>query len=286
MNIKNLSQFILTVLLLSSCFKNNCDLRMEGAGTGTQEKKDDDVDLYAASIYDKFTSLVDNAEASIDEVMEFLGVNNNNKYLDGSNGEKKYPFIHYVVERGDTKLVEEMVTKYSDLVNYKAGESNPEPLHIAAREGHIDIVELLVKNKADVNAVDDKKNTVLHYACSATENVSKGIFELLIDMGAKPELVNEAGSTVLYVAINCRNEVLAKYLINKYPQMVNGATFDGELTPLHLSVILNCTSVFKIIFESRYLERANVKHIDALIDIALKRKNSYILERLKSIRNG
>lgn len=38
-------------------------------------------------------------------------------------------------------------------------------LHLAAAHGHRDVVTLLLRNKADVNAVNEHGNTPLHYAC-------------------------------------------------------------------------------------------------------------------------
>jgi hypothetical protein len=280
MNIKNLAQFILTVLLLSSCFKNNCDLRMQG--DGTEEKKDDGVDLYAASIYEKFTSLVDNPDVYIEEVMEFLSVNK--KYLDGSNGER-YPFIHYVVECGESALVEEMVKAYPDLLSYKAGEWSREPLHVAARKGYIDIVKVFVNNGADLNAIDDKGNSVLHYACSTTQ-YNKELVEFLISKGADPYSVNEVKCTVLYMATKFNNIELVEYLVSVYPAMVNLKAEKG-VTPLYLAVDSNYTPIFKLFIESKAFESdAIIEHIDNLIVKAKKRGNQYMIKELESIKNG
>ena len=38
-------------------------------------------------------------------------------------------------------------------------------LHVATERGHTELIEALLKGKADINAVDKSGNTALHYAC-------------------------------------------------------------------------------------------------------------------------
>ncbi|EYU45456.1 hypothetical protein MIMGU_mgv1a015521mg [Erythranthe guttata] len=38
-------------------------------------------------------------------------------------------------------------------------------LHMASANGHLDIVDYLIRNGADVNACNTEKNTPLHWAC-------------------------------------------------------------------------------------------------------------------------
>src|SRR5690606_20745120 len=54
-------------------------------------------------------------------------------------------------------------------------------LHIAVKNGHLYMVELLLGKGADVNIQDESENTPLHYAAS---NGSKDIVALLIKNGA------------------------------------------------------------------------------------------------------
>jgi len=65
-------------------------------------------------------------------------------------------------------------------VNEKA-EEGVAPLHVAAQEGHNQVIELLIDNGADVNSKDGDEGTPLHMAAA---NGHKGIAELLIVKGA------------------------------------------------------------------------------------------------------
>lgn len=67
-------------------------------------------------------------------------------------------------------------------------------LHLAAAHGHRDVVLLLLKNKADVNAVNEHGNSPLHYACFWGFQL---IAEDLISGGAIANLSNKYGEIPL-----------------------------------------------------------------------------------------
>ncbi len=77
------------------------------------------------------------------------------------------------------------------------GAVDDTPLHIAARKGELDDVEVLLQNGADVDIAGDLGNTPLHYAAMSgkIEMVKK-----LLACGASLLLVNEFGQTALEVA--------------------------------------------------------------------------------------
>lgn len=67
----------------------------------------------------------------------------------------------------------------------------------AVRFGHPEIVELLVKKGAQVNASDLEGNTPLHWACQVGH---REIAERLLEYGADPRRRNHAGQTPLLMA--------------------------------------------------------------------------------------
>lgn len=96
--------------------------------------------------------------------------------------------------------VQELQEKYSYLTNYEAEASdapiNPLTyvdsngdalLHIAAQQGDVRTVELLLRAGVDVNKIGDMGNTALHYA--QTEDLAR----LLLSYGASAEVYNEFG---------------------------------------------------------------------------------------------
>jgi ankyrin repeat protein len=102
------------------------------------------------------------------------------------------------------------------------------PLHAAAGAGCVDVVDLLIKAGADVNAKDDFGWTPLHYA-AARGNVE--IIRRLVAAGADIDAEKFDGKTPLHVALDMSKEEAALELINAGADIVKA---DGEgRTPLH-----------------------------------------------------
>lgn len=84
------------------------------------------------------------------------------------------------------------------------------PLMEAASAGHVDIIELLFKHGADVNAQSSTGNTPLMYACAGGHEKA---VKLLLDHGAKVEDHNENGHTPLMEAASAGHVGVAKVCV-------------------------------------------------------------------------
>ncbi len=90
-------------------------------------------------------------------------------------------------------------------------------IHLVARVGSLDEVELLIASDAQVNAPGDMGFTALHYA--AMRGDAK-MAKKLLDLGANPSIKNEWGQTAEVVALTGGHEDVAKLLRhNKYRNM-------------------------------------------------------------------
>mmetsp|Transcript_8548 Transcript_8548/g.12760 ORF Transcript_8548/g.12760 Transcript_8548/m.12760 type:complete len:248 (+) Transcript_8548:99-842(+) len=97
--------------------------------------------------------------------------------------------IHSAIRwKKPTEEVKGMLTE--ELANSKDTGNGNYPLHIAAQNGHLDHVKLLLENKADVNCQNKKGNTPLHMSLSY-DYIE--VSEFLIAAGADMNLNNEAG---------------------------------------------------------------------------------------------
>lgn len=81
------------------------------------------------------------------------------------------------------------------------------PLMEAASAGHVDIIKLLLKHRADVNSQSSTGNTPLMYACAAGHLDS---VKTLLEAGAAIEEHNENGHTPLMEAASAGHVQVAK----------------------------------------------------------------------------
>ena len=91
----------------------------------------------------------------------------------------------------------------------KGGESQ---LHVASRNGNLEMVKALIKNGADVNSRDSSQNTPLHLAC---ENGNLKMVMVLLENGATIDAKNIDEDTPLHLACLNGYTVLAMALIEK-----------------------------------------------------------------------
>lgn len=94
-------------------------------------------------------------------------------------------------------------------VNAKLEDSDTTALHYATANGYLDIVKLLIKNKADIN-IEDKKVSPLNLAIMQGHTK---IAKLLIEKGAKLNSQDMGGNTPLHNAILKNNSSLVTLLI-------------------------------------------------------------------------
>lgn len=85
--------------------------------------------------------------------------------------------------------VDALITS-DDMANARDTGNGNYPLHIAAQNGHMDLVKLLLERKADINAQNNKLNTPLHMSLSY-DYIE--VSEYLISNGADGNIENASG---------------------------------------------------------------------------------------------
>src|ERR1019366_7998863 len=144
--------------------------------------------------------------------------------------------IHEAAKAGDLKKVKALLKDNPELV-FSKDTNGITPLYWAADRGNKDVVELLLANKADVNAevkadVNAKKNGgwTLFIAAAAT-NGQKDVAELLLANKADVNAKTVDGETPLHRAAAEGDKDVVELLLASKAE-VNAKANDGR-TPLH-----------------------------------------------------
>jgi ankyrin repeat protein len=139
--------------------------------------------------------------------------------------------LHLAAREGSVGLINFLIEKKAD-INSKE-PSGATALHEAARAGKADALEALIAAGADVNALDARGDSALHLAV-ALESPPREL-SLLLSHGANPDLRDEQGNSPLHraVILNGTEEVLLALL--RQGADVSLPNNEGK-TPLHLAV--------------------------------------------------
>ncbi|KAG9503711.1 hypothetical protein J7337_003664 [Fusarium musae] len=132
----------------------------------------------------------------------------------------KYRAIHIAARNGNVDLVRLLLESgASENVRLGAPEHST-PLHIAvawADEGrkHADVVRILCQFGSDVNAAAQEGSTAMHMAVQNAA-CDKNMVQALLRYGADIDRKDDKGFSPLYYAVKNKREQLAKYLWNPW----------------------------------------------------------------------
>ncbi len=117
--------------------------------------------------------------------------------------------IHDAAKKGDLEKVKALLKDHPDLVISK-GNNGWTPLHFAALNNHKDVAELLLANKAEVNAKDNDGMTALHFAAFGLGH--KDLAALLLAHKTEVNARDNIGETPLHLAVKSGHEDVAELL--------------------------------------------------------------------------
>lgn len=152
--------------------------------------------------------------------------------------------LHLGVKFGKYDLVETLLGLGAEL-QLKAVDGGQTALHLATQliDGE-EIVELLIRSGADVDAVNNCQETSLHSA-SRAKNIKA--VQLLLDDGAKLDLQNEFGENVLHICVKESNleiikaiiqHIVTKRHVSEAKKLINQTNNKGE-SSLHYAALLS-----------------------------------------------
>ncbi|XP_067653296.1 ankyrin repeat domain-containing protein 50-like [Haliotis asinina] len=179
---------------------------------------------------------------------------------------------------------------YSDIVKYllslkcvdinSRGVSNRTPVMVAAYEGHKDVVELLVKHRADMSLTTRFGNNILYLACEqgysdivkyllslkcvdinirgwnqrtpvtvAAYKGHKKVVELLVKHGADLSLATAKGNSILHMACSQGEYDVVKYLVALNSVDINSRG-NKQMTPVMLAAEKGYKNVVQLLVDN------------------------------------
>ena len=120
--------------------------------------------------------------------------------------------IHLAAREGNLQIVKLLINKQPSVVKDK-NKSGETPLHIAAEYKKSQVVSELLEHRADAIVYDHQKSTPLHIAC---QNGDISIAKLLIKNHDSCNLQDKNGLTPLHLAIKNKNPNIIKLNIVKF----------------------------------------------------------------------
>ncbi|WP_341816351.1 ankyrin repeat domain-containing protein [Wolbachia endosymbiont (group A) of Nomada goodeniana] len=168
-------------------------------------------------------------------INDFIDSSYSTYFTYSKNTISKSSILHLIAKNGDAKTIENILTridpkKLSIIINAR-DQFNRTPLHVAAARNDRGIVEHLVKNGADVDAIDNSGWTPIQMPAASNQ---LEIVECLVKNNANVNIPDSYGITPLYRAVEKSSFKVVKYLAE------NGANINipdkDKRTPLYRAV--------------------------------------------------
>ena len=182
--------------------------------------------------------------------------------------------LYYAARLGFRELAEYLIAKHPEHVNARGGVEETS-IHVAALEGHSDILSLLIEHGADVNGRGRNSNTPLLQA-SAKANLEAG--QMLLNHGADIEARNNFKNTALIRAAARSHAEFARMLLER-GAMIDARGGDGK-TSFHLAVENGRTEVVRLLLECGADTDLRDNNGDTPSELGSKRERHEIVELL------
>ncbi|KAF5562866.1 salicylate hydroxylase [Fusarium napiforme] len=188
-----------------------------------------------------------------------------------------YVALHFAAIEDHQEMVQLLLRHKADANAAATGIDGQTPLHEAACRGHALTAETLIKHGARVNAADNNGDTPLHWAAREGQAL---IAELLIQKGAKLEARNtHNGSSPMHLAASGGKVAVIQVL--QYHGADTTATNDRKATPLKLAAQSGHLGSVKLILQSNKTNRSRSADVDmAALHVAVDEEDEEVLQAL------
>lgn len=214
------------------------------------------------------------------DIEVFIQFSTNPDILNKPINDKGQTLMHVYCAEGNTQVVKFLLGHGATASILAVDENLRTPLHYACISGHKEIVNLLIKDGAIVNALDTNGETPLHFA---TFYGHTEVVEALLDHKASTNVCNKHNLSPLHYAAAGNYPDIIKKLFVANPELKQANDFN--YSALHIASAVGSLDTSKALVE--YKANVNLKE-KALgwkpIDFAKLTKHSEVIKYL--IDNG
>jgi ankyrin repeat protein/L-ascorbate metabolism protein UlaG (beta-lactamase superfamily) len=151
--------------------------------------------------------------------------------------------IHSVVQQGDLTKTQSLIAKYPALLNSKS-EDGRTPLHAAVMGGHKELMQYLIQEGADIDALDKEGRTPLLNAIILKK---PELAHTLIEMGADVKIKSKEGANAIIYALFFGSKDLIEPILDS-GQDVN-ERYLGGVTMIQGAAAMGQLNAMKILLE-------------------------------------
>jgi hypothetical protein len=152
--------------------------------------------------------------------------------------------LYYVAMLGFRDLAKHLIAEHPERVNARGGLEGT-PMHVAASQGHVDILSLLLEHGADIGGQGLTSQSPLH---RASHRGKLEAIQCLLDRGADINARDRDDWTPLYFAAYHGHVECARMLLQRGARI--NAHDDQGRTPLHRAVTDKDIQVVRVLLEN------------------------------------
>ncbi|XP_067661816.1 serine/threonine-protein phosphatase 6 regulatory ankyrin repeat subunit B-like [Haliotis asinina] len=204
--------------------------------------------------------------------LKLLGIN--------SRGWNKRTPVMFAAEEGHKEVIELLINHRADLSIIDKGGNNI--LHIACKNGHIDVVQYLFSlNSLDINSRGRKKRTPVMFAA---EEGYKKVIELLINHRADLSIIDNVGNNILHIACQSGHIDVVQYLLSLNSLDINSRG-RKKRTPVMLAADHGHKEVIELLINHRADLSISGKGGDNILHIACQSGHIDVVQYLLSLNS-
>ncbi|XP_063404188.1 uncharacterized protein LOC134687660 [Mytilus trossulus] len=148
--------------------------------------------------------------------------------------------------KGDIDLVKWCLCHCTSHVNHCRNTDKVSPLYISSAYGYIEVVKMLINNKANINTCDNEECSPLYIAC---QNGHTEVVQMLINNKADINKCNNEEYSPLYIACYNRHTEVVQMLINNKADI--NKCRDTGASPVYIACQNGYTEVVQMLINNK-----------------------------------